>query len=222
MANRRFEQFNYSLVKKLTHLCGKATYDAANAASVVIQDLTYTADTAGAAGNNITIEYVGGGTAGSETVSVAGSVIEVTIEDGVSTATQVKAAIDGEAPAAALVDVTVSGTGSNAQDVQGPTALAGGDDADLSVIDFPGVASVTTSGAGLVKVTLQDKYDSLMYAHCSMQKASAGDLVGQVTAEDVDGDKEVDFTLLAGGTPTNPANGDVLYFDIKLRNSSVR
>jgi hypothetical protein len=221
MANRRFEQFQYSLVKKLTHICGSATYDAAAAASLVVQDLTYTADAVGAAGNDITIAYVDTGTAGSEVVNVTGNAIEVEIESGVSTATQVKTAIDASAPASALISVAISGTAGDAQVTAAETNLAGGDDADFDVFDIPGVASVDVSGTGLVKVTLQDKYNSLMYAHCSIQKASAADLVAQVTAEDVNGDKEIDFSLLAGATPTNLANGDVLYFDIKLRNSSV-
>lgn len=221
MANRRFEQFQYSLVKKLTHICGSATYDSANAASLVVQDLTYTADTAGEAGNDITIAYTGGGTAGSEVVSVVGSAISVQIETGVSTATQVKTAVDASGAAAALVNVSVSGTGSNAQVVAAAAPLAGGDDADFNTFDIPGVASVSASGTGLVKVTLQDKYQTLMYADCSIQKASAADLVAQIAGEDVDGDKEIDFRLLAGATPTNLLVGDVLYFDIKLRNSSV-
>lgn len=221
MANRNFSEFTYSLVRKLVHICGSATYDAANAASLVVQDLTYTADTAGAAGNSITIAYTTGGTAGSEVVSVVGSAISVQIQSGVSTATQVKAAVDGDAGAAALVNVAITGTGGTAQVAAAAAALTGGDDADYNTFDIPGVASVAASGTGLVKLTLQDKYTTLMYAHASLQKASAADLVGQLTGEDVDGDKELDFTLLAGATPTNPANGDKLYFDIKLRNSSV-
>lgn len=37
MANRRFEQFNYSLVKKLTQICGKVTLSAAGA--ILTQDI---------------------------------------------------------------------------------------------------------------------------------------------------------------------------------------
>lgn len=98
-------------------------------ASAVIQDLTFLADTAGAAGNAITISYVTGGVAGAEVVNVSGSDIEVEIEEGVSTATEIKAAIDGDAGAAALVDVSISGTAGNAQDLQAVTNLAGGKDA---------------------------------------------------------------------------------------------
>lgn len=96
-------------------------------AAVTIQDLTYTADTAGAAGNGITIQYTTGGTAGSEGVSVIGTAITVQIQSGVSTATQVKAAVDGFPAAAALVDTSISGVGGTAQTAPtGPTNLAGG------------------------------------------------------------------------------------------------
>lgn len=96
-------------------------------ASKVIQDLTFTADTAGAAGNSITIAYTTGATAGSEVVSVVGTAISVQIATGVSTATQIKAAVDAAAPAAALVDTAISGTGSTAQTAPvAPTNLAGG------------------------------------------------------------------------------------------------
>lgn len=95
-------------------------------ASKIIQDLTYTADAKGSAGNAINITYVTGGAAGSEVVSVSTNDITVTIEDGVSTATQIKAALDGDGSAAALVDISVSGTGTNTQDVQAATNLEGG------------------------------------------------------------------------------------------------
>lgn len=102
------------------------TLPAGAAASAVIQDLTYTADAAGADGNLITIEYTDGATAGAEVVTVTGTAISVQIEDGVSTATQIKTAVDGDTGAAALVNVTISGTGSNAQTITSPTPLTGG------------------------------------------------------------------------------------------------
>jgi len=92
-------------------------------AYAVIQDLTYTARRHG---QDISIEYVGGGTAGLETVTVGTNRdIVVTIEDTVSTADQVKAAIELNGDATALVASVVTGTGSNGQTTQGPTSLAG-------------------------------------------------------------------------------------------------
>lgn len=96
------------------------------AASKIIQDLTYAADDQGEEGNSISVTYEDTGTAGSEVVTVQGSKIIVSMEDGVSTATQIKAAVDAHAEAAALVGVTISGTGSDAQTEQSETLLTGG------------------------------------------------------------------------------------------------
>lgn len=96
-------------------------------ASRQIQNLLFTADTGGTAGNSITVRYVNDGTAGSETVGVASSAITVHIESGVSTATQVKAAVDASVAAAALVDVSIlSGGGAVAQVTQSVVNLSGG------------------------------------------------------------------------------------------------
>jgi hypothetical protein len=95
-------------------------------ASLEVQDLTYTAVLPGVAGNSITIAYIGGGTAGSEVVTVDGTDIEIEIEDGVSTATQVKAAYDAESDATDLATVAVTGTGGDAQVVAAADALEGG------------------------------------------------------------------------------------------------
>lgn len=98
-----------------TELTGLAT-----AASVVIQDLTYTAVTAGYEGNSINVSYIVGVppiSPGAETVLVSGNSIVITIANGASTATQIKAAFDLSAAAVALASCTVSGTGSNTQNV---------------------------------------------------------------------------------------------------------
>ena len=103
------------------------TVPAETAASLVVQDLTYTAvANLGAGGNNITIAYTGSGTAGSEVVTVTGNAISVKIESGVSTATQISTAVTASAAASALVSVAISGTGSNAQTTASATHLAGG------------------------------------------------------------------------------------------------
>jgi hypothetical protein len=98
--------------------------------SAVIQDITYEAVNDGEAGDLINIIYVDGATQGNEVVTVNGNSIEVQIEDGVSEATDVKAAIDGDLAAAALVTATITGTAGNAQDAFSPAIfLAGGVDA---------------------------------------------------------------------------------------------
>jgi len=85
------------------------------AASLVMQDLTYTAGEAMACGNLFSIGYTSGGTAGSEVVSVSGYNVTVQIADGVSTANQVKAAIEANPTTNALFVVTVTGLGTNPQ-----------------------------------------------------------------------------------------------------------
>jgi hypothetical protein len=95
-------------------------------ASLVVQDLTYTALQPGQDANNFQIEYVGGGTAGSEGITLAGSTMTVEIEGGVSTATQIKAAVDAS-PAITFLSVAVTGTGSNTQTTFSATNFSGGE-----------------------------------------------------------------------------------------------
>jgi hypothetical protein len=78
-------------------------------ASLAVQDVTYTAVASGTGGNNISITYTTGGTAGSEVVTVVGNAISVQIQSGASTAADIAAAIAASAPAAALV-TTVANT----------------------------------------------------------------------------------------------------------------
>jgi len=85
------------------------------------------------------------GDAGNEVVTVNDNAITVRMEDGVSDADEIKAAIDAFGAAAALVDVTVSGTGTTAQNVITPTNLAGGEDRVVfnSPDDSPGSETFT-------------------------------------------------------------------------------
>lgn len=78
------------------------------------QSITFTATKSGTAGNGINVRFSVGGTAGSEAVTVAGRLITVAYESGVSTFTQIKAAIDGNASALALVTSAVSNGGAAA------------------------------------------------------------------------------------------------------------
>lgn len=97
------------------------------AASLIVQDLTYTAVAdLGQDGNSITIAYTGSGTAGAEVVTVTGTAISIQIGSGVSTATQIRTAFNASAAAVALASCAVSGTGSNAQTTASATPLAGG------------------------------------------------------------------------------------------------
>lgn len=98
-------------------------------AAVTIQDLTFEFIQPGSFNNSYTIEFVDDVTAGSESVIIAGQAIEVHIEAGVSTATQVKAAADANLSFVGAVTTTISGTAGDAQVAEGPTNFAGGIDA---------------------------------------------------------------------------------------------
>jgi hypothetical protein len=90
--------------------------DGSTTPTLVIQDITYKIATTNYSPSQVTIAYTTGGTAGSEVVSVTNSTqISVQIQTGVSTATQVLAAINASAAALILVSATVTGTGSHAQ-----------------------------------------------------------------------------------------------------------
>lgn len=124
---------------------------AAVKASRKIQDITYTAKVAGVAGNSITINYNTGGTAGSEVVTVVGSAISVAMEDGVSTAAQLKTAIENSVAAMALIDALAVDVGDEAdkQDVFGSAlALQNGADAiisgDIDLGEFSGVVGLSS------------------------------------------------------------------------------
>lgn len=94
-------------------------------ATLVIQDLTITASQYDNTYNTVTFEYTGGGTAGAEVVSGSVPNFQVQIEDGVSTATQVKAALDGFGPLATLITTSITGVGSNPQVIQSATSMSG-------------------------------------------------------------------------------------------------
>lgn len=107
---------------------------AAVAASKVIQDLTFTADIAGVGGNSISLTYIKPAAASQAlSVSVSGNDITVSLATDVgalaiSTANDIKTALDGNAAAAALINTAVSGVGTTVQAAQAQTFLTGGAD----------------------------------------------------------------------------------------------
>lgn len=172
---------------------------------IEVQDITYTSVSQYAPySNTLTIAYVDGGEAGAEVVTVAGVAISILIEDGVSTATQIKAAFDASGPATALASAAITGTGSNAQVAAAATAFAGGT-GDVDIVNnriyeqAHGWATgrkvaLTTGGvlpAGLSATNywlIADSVDTLKFA-TSLSNAQAG------TA--------VDITDYGTGTHTN-------------------
>lgn len=97
------------------------------ASSLVIQDLTITADTPTSFGNNYTIEFMDDGTGGAETVTQSGLAFTVHMEDGVSTAQNIADALNAFISFTTNLNVTISGTASNTQVAQAATNLTGGE-----------------------------------------------------------------------------------------------
>jgi len=97
-------------------------------AQLIEQDLTFDAKPgSGINGNLINIIYIAGGVAGSEVVTVVDNDIEVQIDDGVSSALEVKTALDGNIDAAALITTTISGVPGGSQSIFTPAKyLVGG------------------------------------------------------------------------------------------------
>ena len=136
-------------------------------------DLDYTAATKGVAGNSITIAYVNPGTeTATESVSVTGTAISVTlrsVSSVLSTATQVKTAIDAHAGASALVTVANKsgndGTGNvialtataMTGGVDGTTGRAGEARYDTSYL-YVCVAAQTVAGTNWRRVSLGSAY----------------------------------------------------------------
>lgn len=160
----------------------KATIDSTpNPALVVIQDLTYTAATQGAAGNEISIEYFPGATAGAEVVVVSGNAIRIKIQSGVSTATQVRTAFNLVAAATALVTCTVSGTGGTAQVDIAETFLAGGDDNALALVSVA-VSGISSAPQFIQDLTfLEDGFDTTTL-HVGMRVVGTGIPAGSTIA----------------------------------------
>ena len=204
------------------------------ASSLVVQDITYTAVTAGAAGNSITMTYTAGGTAGSEVVSVAGTDIDIVIEDGVSTATEVKAAFDAKAEAIALATSAISGTAGTAQvaavsapftsgtdlvaatkDIQNLTyeaALAGAAGNSITVAYTSGAtagAEVMTIVDNAFSVQIEDGVSNPVQIKAAID-AELIDDVDMDAGEDTIQDAQAE-TALAGGSSTQTYNkADIL------------
>lgn len=140
---------------------GSAMTRTTTQAAVTTQGLTLTAvdDPNGVDtnGNNITIAFTPGATAGSEVVTVVGQAISVQIATGVSTVTQVRTAMQAASACTALV--TTTGTSSSTVatasavnltgGVTGVTATTGGVDSSFyaGIVAGNGVITVASTSA---------------------------------------------------------------------------
>lgn len=122
-----------------------------NAQLIIQSAVKAIAKVAGYEGNEIEIQLTAGATAGAEVVTVVGKKITVQIATTVSTATQVAAAVNGSAPAMALLQsfTVESGQGSTALSAGSTASLAGGD--GLSVGGYDGVIGMSADDAEWLK-----------------------------------------------------------------------
>lgn len=220
MANRRYtSQFSYSFERQAVRLMGSfAQTDLGAFATLVNNGITWLAVTMGAAGNDITVALVAGGTAGAEVVTVTGSAISVQIESAVSTRTQVLTAVQASAAASALVGISVA-SGGTAATLLAATHLASGDDTDFDASS--NCFELSQIGTGIYQLSLPDSYPQLIGASMMLQRESAAvDLIAQIKSADTQDDQQIIIRMLTGATPTNMANSDVLYISLDLRNSS--
>lgn len=122
--------------------------DESVASSKKIGDITFTAKTAGADGDNITITLADTKTAGAEEATLDGTDITVAIEGGVSTATQVVTAIEAVDDIDDLIACVIDeGKESTAQAAATETALENGADAFPYAAKGAVVKVGATSGA---------------------------------------------------------------------------
>lgn len=101
---------------------------AAVQATLVSEDITFTAIKGGAYGNNFSVEKLDTAAAGAEVATITGNKISITIESGVSTATQVSTALTAIlAQLTALgVSFAITGTAGDAQTAAAETNFTGG------------------------------------------------------------------------------------------------
>lgn len=221
MANlRRYtNQFMNSFERQPVMLMGSAsqTGSVGAFATLVSNGITYTADRMGSAGNSITIEIVGGGTAGSEVVTVLNSLhIKVVIESTVSTRNQVKAALDGNAAAAALISVSVA-SGATAASLLAQTNLATGADTPISM--EAQAFTVSQIGTGIYELVAQTPFSNLLSMSIMLQRTAAVDLMAQIQSVSASS-RTIVFRMQAAATPTNMASGDTLYINMVMRPSA--
>lgn len=221
MANPfNLNEFCYSKTPMLTAIQGSISIIQEVKAVKVTQGLTLTAVAFGSAGNSITIAFTGGATAGAEVVTVTGNAISVQIQDGVSTVTQVRTAMQAAAACTALVVTT--GTSGAAVAVASALPLLTGADGVVSY-NIKGVSACTQTAVGTFTLTLAETYYGLKYARFTVLKATAQDLIPELASQAVatSTDKTIVVRLLTGATATDPTGAMTLYVNLLLTNSSA-
>ncbi len=186
--------------------------------------VTFTADATGVAGNAFTLVYDDNGAEIGATVSGAGTFAGGVDNVHISTAAQIRTAVLAAAPAAALVAVAISGTGTDIQAAVGATLLTGGDNSGITAGDY----LVIYDTAGLGWAIAADMGGSSAPTGAIWTSIAAGrkalvDLSANLTAAQVAAAFEVAFDALTSvpfATDDSAADGTML-FTVTLRGNTT-
>lgn len=196
--------------------------DVGQAASRTINGITYAAQEMGSDGNSITIALVAGGTAGAEVVTVTGTAISIQIESGVSTRTQVVDAVEADAEASELINLSAS-SGGTAATLSSALPLQNGDDTDFDASS--NCMSLSEVHPGVYAISIPDSYAALLGASIISLQDNYGGALGRtpiILSADVTDAKEIVVAMTEAGVypSQSMSNGDVIYICLELRNSS--
>lgn len=216
MSNRLYNQFSYSPERQPISLMGKFIQSAAlNTAALTNQGISYTAVLPGSAGNVITITLIDPVADGSLAISVVGNAISVTLAQasGVITTTQdaLVAALNGNAPASALIATT--GGGSSPMAGLATTHLSGGSDGSMTTNAMN--MSMTNTAVGLYVIQLQDEFPEIL----SAQVTPLGEAPGTLFIQSADTAFGTSKTVVIN-TSNNLSVGDGIFVHLIFRNSS--
>ena len=225
MSNRLYNQFSFSPERQPISLMGLFIQASALApATLIDQDIEYDAVVAGSAGNNITIRYIDPGVNGALSISVTGTAITATLAraGGVltTTANDLVSAIQGNAPASALVNISIaSGDGTNVLTALPTTHLAAGADRVMTTNALN--MSMTQTGDGLYTIQLQDEFPAVLSAQVTLLLASGADTKAQIASADTAfGTSKTIVIRLYNTSVANLSAGDGMFVHLIMRNSS--
>ena len=121
----KFNSNNYPSVLRVRYIPQAETLveEVYDVSTGILGALTFTSVATGEEADAITVEFTSGGTAGSETVTVADSSVTVQIESGLSTSAQIKTAIENSVDASALLTCSYE---TSQVEATGSVSLSGG------------------------------------------------------------------------------------------------
>jgi len=138
--NRNKDPASSNIRSAILHTHGNLATDApvnATRATKVIDYVRYTAKAEGSVGNDIRLNFYFDVLGGPGQVSVSGSVINVSVISGITTASQVKGYVDGNSQATSLVSTELTGNGSETHNIIGARSLTGGKEGGTTEILSP-------------------------------------------------------------------------------------